>query len=174
MTPFPPIERWRVPVAACELTRDAVMPAGRHGCESGVFWLGERATVSEVTAVVYPTGVGVEETPFYWSVAPEVFAAVSAWAKPRRLSLLAVVHTHLSAQRPHMSRTDRRDGLKTLDALAIIVPRAGREVDIGRWGWFVYGDGDYRELGDAERAGRVEMTARAAGFVVVGEVEEAA
>src|SRR5919198_6198598 len=76
MTPFPPIERWRVPAAACELTRDAVMPAGRHGCECGAFWLGERATVSEVTAVVYPTGAGVEETPFYWSVAPKVYAAV--------------------------------------------------------------------------------------------------
>jgi hypothetical protein len=60
------------------------------------------------------------------------------------------------------------------DALAIIVPRAGREADTGRWGWFVYGDGDYRELGDAERAGRVEMTAPAADFVVIGEVEEAA
>jgi hypothetical protein len=174
MTPFPPIECWRVPSAACELTRNAVMPAGRRGCESGAFWLGERATVSEVTAVVYPAGVGVEETPFYWSVAPEVYAAVTAWAKPRRLSLLAVAHTHLSAERPRMSRTDRREGLTTPDALAIIVPRAGREADPGRWGWFVYSDGDYRELGDAERAGRVEMTAGAADFVVIGEAKEAA
>jgi hypothetical protein len=174
MTPFPPIERWSVPEAACELTSNAVMPAGRHGCESGVFWLGTRATVSEVSAVIHPTGAGVEETPFYWSVAPEVYAAVATWAKPRGLSLLAVVHTHLSARYPRMSRTDRRDGLKIPDALAIIVPGAGDEADPSRWGWFVFGDGDYRELLAVERARRVEITDAAADLVVIGEAGEAA
>jgi hypothetical protein len=49
-----------------------------------------------------------------------------------------------------MSRTDRRDGLKTPDAPAIIVPRAGREDDTGRWGWFVY---DGRRVSSMGRAG---------------------
>src|SRR5437016_5941324 len=125
MTPFPSIERWLVPTRACELTRDAVTPAGRAGCESGVFWLGSRAAVSEVKTVVFPVGDGVEETPFYWSVAPEVYAAVTKLAKPQGLTLLAVVHTHRSSRPPEMSRTDRRDGLKTPDALAVIVPGGG-------------------------------------------------
>jgi hypothetical protein len=38
-------------------------------CESGVFWLGRRATISKITAVVHPVGKGVEETPF-WNTAP--------------------------------------------------------------------------------------------------------
>jgi hypothetical protein len=65
-------------------------------------------------------------------------------------------------------------GLKTPDALAIIVPRAGREDDTGRWGWFVYDGRDYHEFGGAERARRVEMTDRVVDFVVTGEAEEAA
>lgn len=169
MTPFPTIERWCVPMQACELTADAVMPAGRGGCESGVFWLGTRAAVSVVSMVVFPVGGGVEETPFYWSVAPEMYAAVTAIAKPRGLTLLAVVHTHLSARRPEMSPTDRRDGLKTPDALAVIVPRGGAEPRPDRWGWFVYESSDYRPLGGAERAARVELTPEECDFVVVGE-----
>jgi proteasome lid subunit RPN8/RPN11 len=168
MTPFPPIERWRVPVRACELTRDAVTPAGRAGCESGVFWLGSRAIVSEVTTVVFPVGDGVEETPFYWSVAPEVYAAVTAFAKPQGLTLLGVVHTHLSVHRPHMSLTDRRDGLKTPDALALIVPSGGDEPEPRSWGWFFYDCGDYRPLDGGEWTKRVELTTDGAELVVVG------
>ncbi|MEK6274329.1 MAG: hypothetical protein AABM30_03235 [Actinomycetota bacterium] len=163
MTPYPPIERWRLPEAACEQTRAAVKPAGRRGVESGVFWLGRRAGVSEITAVVHPIGEGVEETPFYWSVSPEVYAAVAAWANLRRLTLLAVAHIHLSAAQPRMSPTDRTQGLKVPDALAIILPRGGREPAVDAWGWFVYEDSDYRELESRERAGRVELCA--------GEVE---
>jgi len=175
MAPFPPIERWRLPQAACELTREAVMPAGRHGCESGVFWLGTRDSLSDIAVVVFPTGDGVKETPFYWSVSPEVYAAVSAWAKPRGFALVAVAHTHLESGRPRMSRTDRRQGLKVPDALAIILPRAGRESEPSAWGWFVYEGGDYRELAPDERTRRVEMTSGGAQFVVIGsDAEESA
>jgi hypothetical protein len=163
MTPFPPIERWRLPQAACELTREAVMPAGRHGCESGVFWLGRRAATSEIGAVVHPVGAAVEETPFYWRVAPEVYAAVAAWANPRELTLLAIAHIHLSAVRPGLSRTDRTQGLKVADALSVVVPRGGDEDDLEEWGWFIYEDGDYRAVDPAERRARVA--------IIDGEVE---
>ena len=106
-TPYPRIERWRLPQAACELTRSAVMPAGRRGVESGVFWLGDRAATSAITAVAHPTGEGVEETPFSWRVSPEVYAAIARWARPRGLTLLAVAHVHLSEARPRLSPTDR-------------------------------------------------------------------
>src|SRR5438045_1710816 len=141
MTPYPPIERWLIPTAACEQTRNAVLPAGRRGNESGLFWLGERAATSAVTAVVKPVGAGVTELPWRWSVTPEVYAAVSAWAKPRALTLLAAVHTHLSPNTPSMSRTDRTQGLKVPDALALIVRAGGEEPDARRWGWFVYTNG---------------------------------
>jgi proteasome lid subunit RPN8/RPN11 len=173
MTPFPPIERWRVPETACELTCNAVTPAGLAGCESGVFWLGRRDAVSEVTAVAFPVGEGVEETPFYWSVAPEVYAAITAWAKPRGLSLLAVAHTHLSSRPPRLSATDRRNGLKTPEALAVIVPNGGEEADPGHWGWFVYENADYRTLDEAERAARLEFVRSEAEFVVIGDEEAA-
>ena len=160
MAPYPPIERWIVPLKACEQTRLALLPAGRCGCESGVFWLGERASTSSVAAVVKPIGSGVVESPWQWSVAPEVYAAVTAWAKPRGLTLLAAVHSHLSTRRPRMSPTDRSQGLKVPDALAVIVPTGGDELDTTRWGWFVYESDDYRTLEEKELAARVRLTAR--------------
>lgn len=173
MTPYPPIERWQVPEKVCRLSRNAVQPAGHAGCESGVFWLGRRAAVSEVAVVVHPVGDGVEETPFYWSVGPEVYAAITAWAKPRGLTLLAVVHTHLSPLPPRMSPTDRRQGLKTPDALAVIIPNGGVEPDPRRWGWFVYENDDYRPVGAAELQARVTIIPGAAHFVVIGDEEAA-
>lgn len=159
MTPYPPVARWLIPKAACEQTRNAVLPAGRRGNESGVFWLGERAAQSTVAAVVKPVGAGVTELPWQWSVTPELYAAVSAWAKPRGLTLLAAVHTHLSSHTPRMSHTDRTQGLKVPDALAVIVRAGGEEVDPLRWGWFVYSDGDYRTLDHGELGARVTLTA---------------
>lgn len=169
MTPYPPIRRWQVPETVCELSRDAVQPAGLAGCESGVFWLGQRAAASEVAVVIHPVGEGVEETPFYWSVAPEVYAAITAWAKPRGLTLLAVVHTHLSTLPPRMSPTDRRQGLKTPDALAVIIPSGGAEPDPLHWGWFVYANDDYRPLETAELQARLAIVPGAADFVVIGK-----
>jgi len=164
MLPFPPIERWRLPEVACELTLNAVMPAGRRGCESGVLWLGQRDALSVITAVVHPIGEGVEETSCFWSISPEAYAAVSAWARPRRLTLLAVAHIHLGAGRARMSETDRKQGLKVTDALSIIVPRGGLESDPSAWGWFVFDEGDYRELEELEQVRRIELTS-------TGEVE---
>lgn len=167
MTPYPPIERWLIPSMACEQTRNALKPAGRDGRESGVFWLGERAATSSIKAVVKPVGSGVVESPWQWSVSPEIYAAVTAWAKPRGLTLLAAVHSHLSARPPRMSLTDRTQGLKVPDAVAVILPAGGAEPDPTRWGWFVYTDGDYLTLTDAAIAARVRFIS---GTVVYCEI----
>lgn len=167
MAPFPPIERWTVPSAACEQTRTAVLPAGRRGVESGVFWLGTRAATSVVRAVAMPVGYGVVEEPGKWSVSAELYAAVAGYAKPRGLTLLGVVHTHLSPRVPRLSSTDRMQGLKVQDALAVIVGSAGKEGDPDRWGWFVYDGVDYRDLIGNERVERVEMTGGSAEFIEI-------
>jgi hypothetical protein len=157
MDPFPVIERWRLPRSACERTRDTVIPAGLRGNESGVFWIGQRSAVSSISAVVFPSGPGVIETPGRWSVGAEVYAAAAVWAKPRRLSLLAVIHTHLSGIPPRMSYTDQTRGLRVQGALAIIIGGGGQESDLDAWGWYVYDGDGYRELGERERRERVEL-----------------
>lgn len=167
MVPYPPIERWLVPEAACELTRESVQPAGRRGTEFGVFWLGTRAETSIVRTVVMPVGTGVTEEAWLWSVSAELYAAIAAYAKPRRLTLLGVVHTHLSPWVPRLSRTDRMRGLKVQDALAVVVGSAGQERDPARWGWFVYDLRGYRGLAASERAERIEMTRGPAEFVEI-------
>jgi hypothetical protein len=144
------------------------MPAGRRGVESGVFWLGDRAATSAITAVAHPTGEGVEETPFSWRVSPEVYAAIARWARPRGLTLLAVAHVHLSEARPRLSPTDRSQGLKVQHALSVILPRGGREPNPKAWGWFVYEGAEYRELPPAEAAVRIARTGDDVEFVVIG------
>jgi proteasome lid subunit RPN8/RPN11 len=166
MTPFPSIERWRLPRMACERTRQAVLPAGRRGNESGVFWVGRRQATTTISAVIFPTGPGVVEAPGRWRVAPEVYAAVASWAKPRGLSLLGVVHTHPEHQ-PRLSRTDRIHGVKVPDALAVIIGRSGDEPDVEAWGWFIYDGGDYRTLKAAERAERLELAGGTIDFATV-------
>lgn len=162
---YPPISRWLIPEAACELTRESVQPAGRRGTESGVFWLGTRATTSIVRVVAKPVGIGVIEEPWQWSVSAELYGAVAAYARPRDLTLLAVVHTHLSPRVPRLSPTDRTRGLKIKDALAIIIGSAGGEPDSARWGWFVYGPSGYRSLTTGEQAKRITMTTEPTEFV---------
>lgn len=163
MTPYPPIEQWLIPRAACELTCDSVQSAGRRGTESGVFWLGTRTATSTVAVVAKPVGSGVIETPWRWSVSAELYAAATAYAKPLGLSLVAVVHTHLSTRPPRMSVTDRTRGLQVPDALAVIIGSAGAECDPTRWGWFAYGADGYR----AVAAGRITLTEGSAEYVEV-------
>jgi proteasome lid subunit RPN8/RPN11 len=160
MDPFPPIERWQLPRTACSATLDAVSAAGRRCNESGVFWLGPRAALSEVSAVIIPTGAGVIETARCWRISPEVYASVAAWAKPRGLSLLAVVHTHVGSVPPRLSHTDRTQGVKAPDTLAVIIGRAGEEQQLAAWGWYVYEREDYRALVASERRDRVELVDR--------------
>lgn len=162
---YPPISRWLIPEAACELTRKSVQPAGRRGTESGVFWLGTRATTSTVRVVAKPVGIGVVEEPWRWSVSVELFAAVAAYARPRDLTLLGVVHTHLSARVPRLSPTDRTRGLRVDDALAVIIGSAGEEVDPARWGWFVFGPSGYLRIAAGERAERITLTTELAESV---------
>lgn len=163
MTPYPPIERWLIPRPACELTTESVQPAGRRGTESGVFWLGTRAAISAVAVVAKPVGDGVIEEPWQWSVSAELYAAATAYAKPLGLSLLAVVHTHLSTRPPRMSITDRALGLQVPDALAVIIGAAGAERDSARWGWFAYGADGYRKIA----AGRITLTEGSAEYVEI-------
>jgi hypothetical protein len=167
VTPFPPIARWRIPTVACKQTREAVLPAGHRGTESGAFWLGTRAATSTVTTVVKPVGAGIVEDPWQWAVSPEHYAAISSYAKPRGLSLLAVVHTHLSTQPPRMSRTDRTQGVKVQDALAVIVGSAGEQRDPLRWGWFVYDEGDYRDILGPELAERITLVEKSCDFIEI-------
>jgi len=163
VSPYPPIERWLISRAACELTRASVRLAGRLGTESGVFWLGTRAATSAVAVVAKPVGGGVIEEPWQWSVAAELYAAAAVYAKPLGLSLLAVVHTHLSTRPPRMSVTDRTRGLQVPDALAVIIGSAGAERDPARWGWFAYGADGYGEVA----AGRITLTEGPAEFVEI-------
>src|SRR2546425_5628601 len=93
-SPYPEIKEWIVSGAVKRATLDGVRPSGHRGNESGAFWLGEREARALVTAVVLPQGKGVEESPGQWRVTPEVFGAITRWAKPRRLALLGIAHTH--------------------------------------------------------------------------------
>jgi hypothetical protein len=155
--PYPVIGRWIFPVDACSVTLKAVAPAGRLGNEAGAFWLGERATVSRVTTVVLPKGVGVEEQRNQWHVAPEVFGTVSRWAKPRGLTLLGIAHTHGKGGPARLSWVDRARGVHVPGILAVVIGDGGENPDPLEWGWYVYEGSDYRVLSRVELMARVEV-----------------
>src|SRR5579884_1024470 len=162
MTPYPPIERWRVPRAALDATLDAVVPASRRGNESGSLLLGHRSREARISVVVLPRGRGVRETPWYWQVGAGVYGRISSWAKPRGISLPAILHTHLDDIPPHLSSADRTRSVRVPGVLAVVIGRGGQERDASAWGWYVYDSNDYRRLGESEFAARVEIDSLAA------------
>ena len=52
------------------------------------------------------------------------------WAKPRGLSLLGIVHTHIGLIPARLSRTDRTQGVKAPDALSVVIGRGGDEQNL--------------------------------------------
>ncbi len=159
-TPYPEIKRWVLLGAVKSATLDGVLPSGRRGNESGAFWLGVRASVARVTAVVLPQGKGVEESPCQWRVSPEVFGAISRWAKPRGLTLLAIAHTHTASIPPVLSWPDRHQSVRVPGILAVVIGNGGRDHDHHDWGWYVYENDDYRQLLQPELMQRVHDNSR--------------
>jgi proteasome lid subunit RPN8/RPN11 len=156
---YPAIGRWVVPGGVKSATLAGVRPSGRRGSESGAFWLGTRAAVSCVTTVVLPQGEGVEESPGQWRVSPEVFGAISRWAKPRGLTLLGIAHTHVRGVPPRLSWADRHRSVRVPGILAVVIGRGGEDVNHRDWGWYVFETGDYREIAVTELEERVTIAA---------------
>ncbi len=155
--PYPAIERWVIPADALLTTLRGIGQAGQRGVESGALWLGQRGLRSIVSAVVLPRGGGVIELPQRWQVSPEVYGVVSRWASPRSLVLLAMVHIH-GGNDVRMSWSDRHRVVQVPGMLSIIIGNGGTDEDHGVWGWYLYDDGEYRALREAERSRRVEVT----------------
>lgn len=155
--PYPAIERWVIPADALSATLRGVGQAGQRGVESGALWLGRRGLRSIVSAVVLPRGHGVIEQSQRWQVSPEVYGVVSRWASPRSLVLLAMVHIHIGDD-VGMSWSDRNRVVQVPGMLSIIIGNGGTDEDHRVWGWYLYGDGKYRALREAERSKRVEVT----------------
>jgi len=154
---YPPIEHWLVPKNLFERTIEGVLPATQHRRESGALWLGAREKIAKISAVLFPQGMGVEERRYSWRVSPEVFGAVTRWAAPRSLCLLAVVHTHLPGVPSVLSWTDRAFGVRVPGVLAIVISEGGYETDYRRWGWYVFENSDYTRFSGSEIASRVTV-----------------
>lgn len=156
-TPYPRIEHWILAEGVCAATLEGVRAAGQLGNESGAFWLGERAGTARVHTVVLPAGPGVEERPYQWRVSPEVFGAVSRWAKPRGLTLLGIAHTHGRGVPARLSWADRYRSVQVPGILSVVIGNGGEDRDHLKWGWYVYENGDYVELMPTELARRLEI-----------------
>jgi hypothetical protein len=144
--PYPRINRWVLPSSAFSATLRAVQEEGQSVREAGALWLGSRADTAHVTAIVFPTGKGVQATAGNWKVSPEVFGVVTRWAKPHGLCLLGVVHTHLRGVPPRLSLADREYSVQVPGMLAVVIGEGGYESDHLNWGWYVYENNSYRKL----------------------------
>jgi proteasome lid subunit RPN8/RPN11 len=140
---------------------EAVVETSRRGNESGSFLLGHREQTAHASVVVLPQGRGVEETPGYWKVGAEVFGQITTWAKPRGLTLLAILHTHLGDVPARLSWADRTRSVRAPGVLAVVIGRGGEERNPHAWGWYVYDADDYRRLDESELVTRIEIDPRA-------------
>lgn len=155
MTPYPAIERWRIPAAACVATLDGVAarPGGR---EAGAFWLGRRAGLAEVQSVVLPHGEGVEERPHLWRVGADVYGAITRWASASGATLLAIAHTHVGPSTA-LSRADQIRSVLVPGILALVLGRGGADHEPAGWGWYLCDGRRYRPIGASERRRRIEV-----------------
>jgi proteasome lid subunit RPN8/RPN11 len=156
--PYPRINRWVLPSATFSATLRTVQEEGQSVREAGALWLGSRADTAHVTAIVFPTGNGVQATAGKWKVSPEVFGVVTRWAKPQGLCLLGVVHTHLHGVPPRLSRADREYSVQVPGMLAVVIGEGGHERDHHNWGWYLYENNDYRQLLTQEIRQLFELT----------------
>lgn len=162
---YPAVKRWVIPEGILCRTLGGVRPIGQSGREAGAFWLGKREAMAQIRSMVLPGGLGVEENRGRWAVSAEVFGAITRWAKPRELCLLAVVHTHVRGVPPVLSWTDRNLGVRVPGILAIVIGNGGDDTDHLKWGWYVFENGDYNALSPVEIAQRVSID-RTLGFDV--------
>lgn len=144
--PYPAITTWGISSGVVQATLDALDPRRHRGVEAGVFWLGPRRSDAPVSAVVIPSGDGVDQLPGCWRVSPEVFGRVGSWASGEGVSLLGVVHTHGGRSPARLSKQDRAHLVKAPGVLAVVVARNGDESESDRWGWYVWADDVYHHL----------------------------
>lgn len=159
--PYPEIEEWAIPELALAKTVSAVLSTGQAGRETGVFWLGRRSTTAAVSAIVKPSGRGVKECPENWLVSPAVFGAVSLWAKPRNLVLLAIAHIHLPGVPVALSWADRKLSVQVPGILAMVIGNGGADRDYSEWAWYVYERCEYRRWTSSQLKSRLTIDALA-------------
>jgi hypothetical protein len=166
--PYPKVESWRLADRVVPATWDALRAA--DGREAGVLWLGDRGAEAIVTAVVRLHGVGVEEGRGHFEAAPEVLGAVTRWAKPGGLTLLASCHAHPPGIPGRLSDWDRRHGFVVPEFLSLVAGEGGGD-DPSRWGWYVFDrrSADYRLMDKRERHDRVLIDGTIASAVFVGD-----
>jgi len=154
---YPPVDQWVIAEGVFRQTLDGVRLIGQSEKEAGAFWLGKREAVAEIFSMVLPHGLGVEEQRGRWTVSPEVFGAITRWAKPRNLCLLAVAHTHLRGVPPILSWSDRNFGIRVPGMLAVVIGNGGGDSDHLKWGWHVFEEVDYRQLSQREIGERIRI-----------------
>lgn len=170
MTPYPRINRWIVPQAACAATLDGVAAAGLLGCEAGAFWLGRREAVAAVTCVAVMRGRGIVEEPGRWIVSPAAYGAVASWARPRGLVLLGTAHTHGAGIPVGLSSIDRKHLPRAPGILAVVVVEGGAERDPHQWAWNVFDEGAFVRFAP-DVYGRVDFDSNASIEVVLASAD---
>jgi proteasome lid subunit RPN8/RPN11 len=98
----------------------------------------------------------------HWRVGAEVFGTISRWAKPRGLSLLGIVHTHLPGVPARLSWADRHQSVRVPGILAVVIGNGGQDADHLDWGWYVCARDDYRRLHRTELVRRVRLNEQGA------------
>ena len=119
---FPKVNRWFIPAAALDQSRDEMALDGRHGKEGISLWLGtkHRGEV-HVTHIVFLRGSGLFKSPVNIRIASPLMHEVHEHAEGVGAILIGQVHSHGRAYGIDLSPSDHAYGIACSGIFSSIV-----------------------------------------------------
>jgi hypothetical protein len=123
MNYFPKINKWLIPKAALDRSREEMAQDGRMGNEGISLWLGTKERgEARLTHVVFLRGNGVRKSPFNIHIEPELMREVHEHAEAAGVILIGQIHSHSRYCSIDLSPTDHAHGIRVPYFLSIVCP----------------------------------------------------
>jgi hypothetical protein len=123
MNYFPKINKWLIPKAALDRSREEMAQDGRVGNEGISLWLGTKERgEARLTHAVFLRGNGVRKSPFNIHIEPELMREVHEHAEAAGVILIGQIHSHSRYCGIDLSPTDHAYGIHVPYFLSIVCP----------------------------------------------------
>jgi len=123
MNYFPKTNKWLIPKAALDSSRDEMALDGRYENEGTSLWLGKKENgEARLTHIVFLRGAGIYKSPLNIQVAPELMREVHEKAQAVGAILIGQIHSHSRLCGVDLSQSDHAYGIRVPYFLSIVYP----------------------------------------------------
>jgi len=123
MNYFPKINRWLIPQAALNRSREEMAQDGRRGNEGISLWLGtKKRGEARLTRIVFLRGRGIYKSPLNIQIDPELMRQVHEKAEVVGAILIGQIHSHGRHYGVNLSPTDHTYGVRVPYFLSVVCP----------------------------------------------------